>query len=195
MYKEKRISIKSFTKTTCNILTGTKCAFDEKHFIDFREECYYNPNLKIYICKKCKGPDEKKFHNIPQNYNGHTYQSTFEAEFAKMLDLKVKAKLIKSWEKQVKLEINIVFENDKPFLTSEPIGKLLQQNKNAYHICNYFMDFVVTNNDDSKTFYETKGAETEVWKLKWRLTEMIFKDKVQLEVIKKKSYKPKKKIK
>ena len=79
-----------------------------------------------------------------------------------------------------------------PVLTAEPLMDLIKQRSDAYHITNYFMDFVVINNDGSKTFYETKGMELSVWRLKFRLTEMIFRNKIQLEVIKKQGYKLKK---
>lgn len=198
-YNERKIKIKSFERKFNPQVTGCYCAFNDKHFIDYKEECYIHPQLKIIICKKCRFQNNEqltsKFHNVSKDYNGHSYHSTLEAEFAKQLDLKLRTGLIKEWQRQVKIEINVkIFDPyDVPVLTCEPVADLKAQGIEAYHITNYFMDFVVTNNDDSKTFYETKGMELSVWKLKFRLTEMIFRNKVQLEVIKKQGYKPKKK--
>jgi hypothetical protein len=194
---EKRIKIKSFERRFNPNVTGSYCAFNDKHFIDHRDECYIHPQLEIIICKNCRFKDEKeissKFHNVSREYNGHRYHSTLESEFAKQLDLKLRSGLIKSWDKQVKIEINVKMINDEPVLTSEPVIELMKRGISAYHITNYFMDFVVTNPDNSQTFYETKGMELSVWKLKFRLTEMIFRNKIQLEVIKKQGYKPNRK--
>jgi len=199
-HTEKRIKIASFERKFNPQITGSHCAFNDKHFIDYKDECYIHPQLKIIICKKCRFAENEKqvtekFHNVPREYNGYIYQSTLESEFAKQLDLKVKARLIKSWDKQVKIEINVkIFDPyDVPVLTAETMTELHKQGIKAYHITNYFMDFVVINQDDSRTFYETKGMELSVWKLKFRLTEMIFRNKIQIEVIKKQGYKPKKK--
>jgi len=196
-YQERRIKINAFKQTKNPNINGTKCAFNDNHFIDYLEECFIHPQLRIIVCKKCRFIKEKettsKFHNIPQQYDGHTYHSTFEVEYAKQLDLKLKTGLIKNWERQVKIEINVKYIDDMPVLTSEPVAELKNKGIEAYHITNYFMDFVVTNNDDSLTFCEVKGAELSVWKLKYRLTEMIYRHKVNLEVIKKQGYKPKKK--
>lgn len=92
-----------------------------------------------------------KYNNTPQRYNGSRYDSKKEAEFAKQLDLRVLAGDIKGWEKQVKLSLNV----------------------NGKHITNYFIDFKIINNDDSIELVEIKGMETEVWKLKFRLTEAL----------------------
>lgn len=77
-----------------------------------------------------------------------------EAQYAAELDLRIKAKDIKSWEKQYKIPIEI----------------------NGKHICNYFIDFVITHLDGNKEYVEVKGMETEVWKLKWRLVEALHPD-------------------
>ncbi len=195
-YREKKIKITSFEKSLNPQATGAYCAFDNKHFIDYKEECYIHKGLKIIICKKCRfaeKPITTKFRNVEREYNGYIYQSTLESEFAKQLDLKLKAGLIKSWDKQKKIEINVKYIDELPILTSEPLLELKAQGIEAYHITNYFVDFVVVNNDDSIIYYETKGMELPVWKLKFRLTEMIFRNKLHLEVIKKQGYKPNKK--
>lgn len=85
-------------------------------------------------------------------YNGIRYHSKFEAGYAAELDLRVKAKDIKSWERQVKLDLKV----------------------NGQHITNYYIDFIVTYNDGSREFVECKGLEMEVWKMKWRILEATF---------------------
>lgn len=193
---ERRIKISSFQKIQNPNLKGCCCNFDDKHFIDYKEECYRHPIINIIICKECRG-SVNKLHNVPREYKGHIYHSTFEAEFAAQLDLRLRAGEIKGWEKQVKIEINVKRVNDEPILTTEKMEHLIDKHerKNLKHITNYYMDFVVTNNDESLTYYETKGYETAVWKLKWKLTEIILSDEVELEVVKKQSYKPKPKRK
>lgn len=102
-----------------------------------------------------------------QTYNDLKYDSGFEARYAQELDLRVKWKDIKRWERQIKIPIDV----------------------NGYHICNYFIDFVVYHNDDTIEYVETKGYATEVWRLKWKLFEALYSDKpdVKLTVVKQRS--------
>lgn len=92
-----------------------------------------------------------KYNNTKQLYNGNRYDSEKEAEFAKQLDLRLKAGDIKEWERQVKIELRV----------------------NGYLICNYYMDFKVINNDGSIEWVEIKGFETEVFRLKKKLFEAL----------------------
>jgi hypothetical protein len=92
-----------------------------------------------------------KYNKTPQLYNGNRYDSKKEAEFAKQLDLRKKAKDIKDWERQVKIPLAV----------------------NGKHIANYYIDFKITNKDGSIELVEIKGFETEVWRLKWKLTEAL----------------------
>lgn len=96
-----------------------------------------------------------KFNARRTGYHGTSYMSNKEAEYARNLDLLLSAGEIKSWEKQVKLSLDV----------------------NGVHIANYYMDFVVTNNDDSLDAVEVKGFETDVWKMKWKLAQAIYGDK------------------
>jgi hypothetical protein len=93
-----------------------------------------------------------KYGNIHQTYNGYTYASKFEAEYAAELDLRVKGKDIEGWERQVKIPIEI----------------------NNYHICNYYVDFLIYHNDGSKELVEIKGMETDLWRIKRKLLEAIY---------------------
>ena len=70
-----------------------------------------------------------------------------EAAYAQELDLRVKAGDIKSWKRQVKIDLRAY-------------GK---------HICNYYIDFVIKHNDETEEFLEIKGMETPEWRLKWKL--------------------------
>ena len=109
---------------------------------------------RVCICGIVKGAEVKraKFHNNSSIYNGITYHSKLEARYAAELDFRLKAKDIKSWERQVKLDLRV----------------------NGMHITNYYIDFIVTHNDGSREFTEVKGYPTEVWRLKWLILEATF---------------------
>lgn len=107
---------------------------------------------------------QNKYNATKYDYNGIIYHSKKEAAFAKELDLRIKAKDIKSWTRQEKISIDV----------------------NGHHICNYYIDFTITHNDNSIEFTEIKGYETDVWKLKWKLFEALYGDRADttLTVIK-----------
>lgn len=95
-------------------------------------------------------------------YEGQVYDSKLEAGYAQELDLRVRAKDIKSWRRQVKVELFC----------------------NGERICNYYVDFEITHNDGTIEFIECKGFETEVWRLKRKLLEANFKEQLkQREII------------
>lgn len=102
-----------------------------------------------------------KYGAIKQTYNGHSYHSKFEASYAMELDLRLKAKDIKSWDRQHKIELY------------------------AYDtkVCNYYIDFVITHNDGVKEYVECKGFETNVWKLKWKLCQAKFKKEQPKDIL------------
>jgi hypothetical protein len=87
-------------------------------------------------------------------YNGVTYHSKLEAAYAKELDLRLKAKDIKGWERQVKLDLRV----------------------NGQHINNYHIDFIIHHNDGSREFVEVKGMALEPWKTNWKILEATFED-------------------
>jgi len=95
-----------------------------------------------------------KFGAIPTIYKGIKYHSKKEAEFASKLDILKKGKKIKSWDRQLKLPIIV----------------------NGEKICTYIMDFVVETNEGKTQYWEIKGYETQVWKLKWKLLKAQLKD-------------------
>jgi len=104
-----------------------------------------------------------KFGAIPTIYKKIKYHSKKEAEFAKELDLLLKAKKIKKWERQLRIPIVV----------------------NGEKICTYIMDFVVTTPEGKTQYWEIKGYETQVWKLKWKLLSAVLKDS-DIELIVKK---------
>ncbi len=105
-----------------------------------------------------------KYGNKSQTYNRISYASKKEAGFAEELDFRMRAKDIKCWSRQQKISLDV----------------------NGYHICNYYIDFVVEHNDGTFEYVEVKGFETEVWRLKWKLFEALFGNDpmIKLTVIK-----------
>lgn len=91
-----------------------------------------------------------KYKNVRQTYKSFSYDSMAEANFAAYLDNRLKKKEIKNWERQKKIEL---------------FGE------NGTRICNYYIDFVVTELDDSITYIEVKGFKTAVWEIKRKLLE------------------------
>src|ERR1035437_8118780 len=89
-----------------------------------------------------------------QEYNGFRFDSGFEASYAAELDLRIKAKDIKGYDKQINLDLIV----------------------NDYVVCQYRIDFIVYHLDGTKEFVETKGYATDTWKLKWKLFEALYSD-------------------
>lgn len=104
---------------------------------------------------------QSKYGNRKTEYNGIKYDSKKEAEFAQQLDLLKRAGEVRSWERQKRISLDI----------------------NGYHICNYYIDFVVTCADGVEEYVEVKGFETEVWRLKWKLFEALWADKPDVRLI------------
>lgn len=92
-----------------------------------------------------------KYNNTPKLYDGKMYDSKKEASYAQELDLRLKAKDIKAWDRQVKVSLDV----------------------NGQHVCNYYIDFKITHNDDSIEWVEIKGFATAVFQLKKRLFEIL----------------------
>lgn len=90
-------------------------------------------------------------------YNGLQFHSKREAAYAAELDLRKKGKAIRDWERQVKIDLSV----------------------GDFHICNYYIDFVVTHNDGTKEYVEVKGFATDTWRLKWKLFEALYSEKPQ----------------
>lgn len=86
-----------------------------------------------------------------QYYGGSFYHSTGERDYAQGLDLRLKAKDIKSWRRQVKIDLSV----------------------NGKHITFYYMDFEITHNDGSIELVEYKGMVTDSFRLKFSLLEAL----------------------
>jgi hypothetical protein len=95
-----------------------------------------------------------KYNNTPQMHNGNRYDSKKESSYAKELDLRIKAKDIKGWERQVPLELRV----------------------NGYLICKWKIDFKIIHNDDSVEWIEIKGFETYDYIIKRKLFEALKDD-------------------
>lgn len=95
-----------------------------------------------------------KYKSVSTVYSGVQYHSKGEAGYAAELDLRLKAKDIKAWRRQVKVSLDV----------------------NGRHIANYFVDFVVTHLDDTEEYVEYKGFSTEVFRLKRLLFEALYPD-------------------
>ena len=98
--------------------------------------------------------DRNKYGNIRQTYNGYSYDSKLEAQYAANLDWRIKAKEVEKWERQHKISLDV----------------------NGIHIANYFIDFKVYLTDGSVEYHEVKGFESEVWRLKFKLTKALYPD-------------------
>lgn len=94
-----------------------------------------------------------KYHAKSTIYNGRSYHSKLEAGVAEELDWRLKAKDIKSWKPQIPIELRV----------------------NGELICKYYVDFEVENNDGVIEWIEAKGFETEIYRLKAKLLEAIYK--------------------
>ncbi len=95
-----------------------------------------------------------KYRNKKTEYNGHKYDSKFEAGQAWILDQRLKAGEIKGWERQFKVEM-IPYNK-----YGEPCPRLKVTHK---------IDFRIHELDGSYTLLEAKGAETTDWRrrVKW----------------------------
>lgn len=97
-----------------------------------------------------------------QEFQGRSYMSKKEAGYAQELELRRKAGEIIEINPQFKLSLDV----------------------NGYHIANYYVDFMVILSDGSKELHEVKGFETDVWRMKWKLTEALYQNEYKLIVIK-----------
>jgi hypothetical protein len=104
---------------------------------------------------------QNKFGANKTTYGGSIYHSKKEADYAQELDLLVKVGEIKSWERQVPIELRV----------------------NGKKICTYTMDFITITKEGHEKWIEVKGFETPEWRLKWKLLDALFPDQDK-EVVK-----------
>ena len=95
-----------------------------------------------------------KYKAEKQTFNGRSYHSKKEADYAAQLEWLRKAGEVKEVTPQYKLDIRV----------------------NGKHITNYFIDFRVEYTDGHVELVEVKGFATDVWNLKWKLTEALLNE-------------------
>lgn len=97
-----------------------------------------------------------KYGNRRTEYHGTSYMSKKEANKAWELDLLKNNGDIKDWTKQLKLSLDV----------------------NGVHIANYYLDFMIEENDGTFTYLEIKSPITctDTWKLKWKLAQALYTD-------------------
>lgn len=95
-----------------------------------------------------------KYNNQTRMYNGRLYDSIKEANYARDLDWRIKAKEIKEVIPQYKIDLKV----------------------NGKHICNYYVDFKVIMSDGSIQFHEVKGLILPIWQMKWNLLQALINE-------------------
>jgi hypothetical protein len=95
---------------------------------------------------------KNKYNAKSSVYNGSYYHSIKEADYAQELDLRVKAKDIKSWRRQIPFDLKV----------------------NGFKICRYVLDFEITHTNGDIELIEVKGMETDLWRFKRRLLEATY---------------------
>lgn len=130
--------------------------FAKKH--QHRYYVEYGSGEAVCICSKIKGSVKAKkgeFNSATCRYGDILYDSIFEANYARHLDWRLKAngsERIKEWKRQVPIRIQY----------------------NGETICTLWVDFVVEHMDGSFELCETKGWESELFKIKKRMLEIMW---------------------
>ncbi len=110
-----------------------------------------------------KNPSINKFHAVKATYGGYSYDSKKEAAKAAELDLLVKAKQIKNWDRQERFEL---------------------RGENGTLVAHYKPDFTVYHNDGSTEIIEVKSPATmtPAFRLKWKLFEDSLKNRPDIKL-------------
>lgn len=90
-----------------------------------------------------------KYRNTWTEYNGTKYQSKKEANYARELDLRFKARDIENWERQVPFPIEV----------------------NDINVGKYMLDFRVTYPNGDVEYVDVKGMKTDLYKFKKKCVE------------------------
>lgn len=98
-----------------------------------------------------KNKKKSKYNSVRQTYNGYNYDSKREAQEAFKLDQEIKEGKVIKWERQHKISLDV----------------------NGVHIANYFIDFKIYHSDGSIEYREVKGAETMLWRMKFKLAKAL----------------------
>lgn len=134
----------------------TQKRFGKNHIHRYFVE-YGSGEAKCECGKEQGGPRATKgqYHSMSCRYGDILYDSIFEANYARSLDWRLKAtdkSRIKDWKRQVPLRV--MYKGDT--------------------LCTLWVDFVVEHFDGTFELCETKGYETEIFKMKLRLLEAIW---------------------
>jgi len=132
-----------------------------KNIKDLEKQGYILKNGRLV--KKSK---YNKYRNTKKSVDGLSFDSTKEAEYYTQLKLLKKSKEITKFERQVKMPIEV----------------------NGVHIAYYVLDFKVYYPDGNIRYVDVKGKDkksgkwitTDVFKLKKKLVEAIYKIKIEL---------------
>lgn len=136
--------------------TYTQKKFGKSHVHRYFVE--YGTGEAKCICGKDKhDPKAKKgtYKLMTCRYNGSIYDSIFEANYAQHLDWRLTAKgadRIKAWKGQHPIRIQYKGET----------------------ICTLWVDFLVEHLDGTFELCETKGWESEIFKIKLRMFEIMW---------------------
>jgi hypothetical protein len=95
-----------------------------------------------------------KYGAVKKEYHGRVYHSTYEMEYAVNMDWLKERGIIIDWVPQVKIPIIV----------------------NGLFICWYIIDFRLEYPHKRFEYHEVKGAETSIWKLKWKLVKALYPD-------------------
>ena len=106
--------------------------------------------------KKLKYNNRKQLYTTTL-YGTRQFDSVKEAQYCEELDFLLKAGEILHYDLQYKIPLRV----------------------NGIHICNYFIDFRVTDKHGSIQMVEVKGMELGLWKMKWKLC-LALKDEIDL---------------
>ena len=113
----------------------------------------------------------KQYGNVKKQVGNDNirYDSGFEANYANELFLRKKAKDIKDYEAHKRIDLVC----------------------NGYKVGCYEIDFVISHNDGTIEYVETKGRKSEVWALKWKIFETMFMEdpNVKLSLVMQKTFK------
>ena len=99
---------------------------------------------------------KNKFNNKSCWKDGVRFDSRFEIQLLKDLEARKSAGELVDIQRQIKLSLDL----------------------NGYHIANYFCDFKLEYSDGTIEYLEAKSpiTETDVWKIKWKLAQILYED-------------------
>jgi hypothetical protein len=117
---------------------------------DLKKALNRNSSNKIFVNKKSYSYN--KYGNKTSVVNGIPFDSKLEAAYYNELLLRQKAKEIKTITPQYRLDLRV----------------------NDIHIAWYYVDFMIELTNGELEYHEVKGMETDVWKIKWKLSKALF---------------------